>query len=204
METLWHDLSYGIRTLLKTPGFMIVAVLSLSIGIGANSAIFSVTNAVLLRPLPYKDADRLVILWNRSPGLNVVQDWFSPGQYLDIKAENHVFEQVAATLGGSYNFTGRGTPEHVEGARVSSSLFPLFDAQPLLGRVFSPEEDIKGGPLTVILNHGFWQRRFGSDPEVIGQTLVLNDKSFTIVGVMAADFGLNKEVMPTVHGIQKA
>jgi putative ABC transport system permease protein len=204
METLWQDLRYGIRTLSRKRGFTVVALLSLAIGIGANSAIFSVTNALLLRPLPYKDADRLVIMWNRSPGLNVVQDWFSPGQYLDIKAENHVFEHVAATLGGSFNFTGRGTPEHVEGARVSSSLFPLFEAQPLLGRVFLPEEDARGGPLTVILSHGFWQRRFGADPEVIGQSLVLNDKSFTIVGVMAADFALNKEVMPTVNGIQKA
>ncbi|MFL6275047.1 MAG: ABC transporter permease [Blastocatellia bacterium] len=204
METLWQDLRYGARALAKKRGFTVVAILSLAIGIGANSAIFSVTNALLLRPLPYKDADRLVILWNRSPGLNVVQDWFSPGQYLDIKAENHVFEQVAATLGGSYNFTGRGTLEHVEGARVSSSLFPLFGAQPLLGRAFLPEEDEKGKPLTVILSHGFWQRRFGSDTEVIGQSLVLNDKSFTIVGVMAADFGLSKEMMPTVNGIQKA
>jgi MacB-like periplasmic core domain len=110
----------------KKRGFTVVAILSLAIGIGAISAIFSVTNALLLRPLPYKDADRLVIMWNRSLGLNVVQDWFSPGQYLDIKAENHVFEQVTTTLGGSYNFTGHGTPEHVDGARVSSSLFPLF------------------------------------------------------------------------------
>ena len=204
MGTLWQDLRFGVRTLARKPGFTVMAILSLAIGIGANSAIFSVTNALLLRPLPYKDADRLVIMWNRSPVLNVVQDWFSPGQYLDIKAENHVFEHVAATLGGSFNFTGRGTPEHVEGARVSSSLFPLFDAQPLFGRVFLPEEDEKGKPPTVILSHGFWQRRFGSDPGVIGQSLVLNDKSFTIVGVMATDFALNKEVMPTVNGIQKA
>src|ERR687883_2035721 len=98
METLWHDLSYGIRTLLKTPGFMIVAVLSLSIGIGANSAIFSVTNALLLRPLPYRDADRLVILWSRSPGLNVAQDWFSPAQYLDVKTQNQVYDETAITI----------------------------------------------------------------------------------------------------------
>src|ERR1041384_7512000 len=141
METLWQDLGYGLRMLFKNPGFTAVAILSLAIGIGANSAIFSVTNALLLRPLPYKDADGLVILWNRSPGLNVVQDWFPRGQYLDSKAENHVFEQVAATLGGSYNFTGRGTPEHVEGARVSSSLFPLLGADARFGRVFLPQDD---------------------------------------------------------------
>src|SRR5438477_11498173 len=141
METLWHDLGYGLRMLLKNPGFTAVAILSLAIGIGANSAIFSVTHALLLRPLPYKDADRLVILWSRSPGLNVPQDWFSPGQYLDVKTQNHVFEQVAVTIGGSFNLTGQGTPEHVDGARVSSSLFPLLGASAMLGRVFSPEED---------------------------------------------------------------
>jgi predicted permease len=204
MEALWHDLSYGFRMLTKNIGFTAVAVLSLAIGIGANSAIFSVTNALLLRPLPYKDAERLAILWNRSPGLNIEQDWFSLGQYLDIKIENKVFDQVAVTLGGSFNFTGQGTPEHVEGARVSSSLFSLLSAQVSLGRVFLPEEDEKGKPQTVILSHGFWQRRFGSDPDVIGKTLTLNDKSYAIVGVMAADFALNKEVMPTLNGIQRS
>ncbi|MEK7833668.1 MAG: ABC transporter permease, partial [Acidobacteriota bacterium] len=122
METLWQDLSYTLRRLAKNPGFTLVAALSLAIGIGANSAIFSVANTLLLRPLPFKDADRLVILWNRSPGLNVEQDWFSLGQYLDIKIENRVFEQTAVTIGGSYNLTGAGIPEHIEGARVSSSL----------------------------------------------------------------------------------
>ncbi|HST22689.1 MAG TPA: ABC transporter permease [Blastocatellia bacterium] len=204
MEALWHDLYYGFRMLTKNIGFTAVAVLSLAIGIGANSAIFSVTNALLLRPLPYKDAERLAILWNRSPGLNIEQDWFSLGQYLDIKIENKVFDQVAVTLGGSFNFTGQGTPEHVEGARVSSSLFPLLSAQASLGRVFLPEEDEKGKPQTVILSHGFWQRRFGSDPDVIGKTLTLNDKSYAIIGVMSADFALNKEVMPTLNGIQRS
>jgi predicted permease len=204
LETLWHDILFGIRTLSKNYAFTVVAVLSLAIGIGANSAIFSVVNALLFRPLPYADADRLVILWNRSPGLNIEQDWFSPGQYLDIKIENQVFTEVAATLGGSFNFTGQGDPEHIEGARVSSSLFPLLGANAKLGRVFLPEEDEKGKPATVILSHGFWQRRFGSDMEVIGKTLLLNDKPLTIVGVMTPEFSLNKEVMPTVNGIQKA
>src|SRR6266516_7623661 len=100
METLWHELAFGIRMLFKNPRFTAVAVLSLAIGIGANSAIFSVTNALLLRPLPYKDADRLVILWSRSPGLNVAQDWFSPGQYLDLKTQNQVYDETAITIGG--------------------------------------------------------------------------------------------------------
>lgn len=204
METLWNDLWYGLRRLAKNPGFTVVAVLSLAIGIGANSAIFSVTNALLLRPLPYKDAPALVILWNRSPGLNIEQDWFSLGQYLDIKLENHVFEQVAATIGGSYNLTGAGIPEHIEGARVTSSLFPMLGAQAAYGRVFLPEDDVKGKAPAVILSHAFWQRRFGADPGVVGRTLTLNDQNLTIVGVLPAGFALNKEVMPTVNGVQRA
>jgi hypothetical protein len=125
----------------KISGFTVVAVSSLAIGIGATSAIFSVANALLLRPLAYQDAERIVILWNRSPGLNVVQDWLSPGEYLDIKAENQVFEEVAATIDSSFNLTGRGTPERVEGAKVSASIFPLLGAPAMLGRVFTAEEE---------------------------------------------------------------
>src|SRR5882762_3457431 len=108
MEIFLRDLFNGVRALLKAPGFTAVAVLSLAIGIGANSAIFSVINALLFRPLAYKDADRLVILWSRSPGLNVPQDWFSPGQYLDIKTQNHVFDETSISIGGSFNLTGQG------------------------------------------------------------------------------------------------
>ena len=184
METLWYDLSHGIRTLSKNPGFTAVAVLSLAIGIGANSAIFSVTNALLLRPLPYKDADRLVILWSRSPGLNVPQDWFSPGQYLDVKTQNGVFDETSISIGASFNVTGQGTPEHVDGARISSSLFSLLGTNSMLGRVFLPEEDERGKPATVILGYRFWQRYFGGDRGVIGRTLTLNGNDSTVVGVV--------------------
>src|SRR5258706_11214587 len=204
MESLWYDLSHGFRTLFKNPGFTAVAVLSLAIGIGANSPIFSVTNALLLRPLPYKDADRLVILWSRSPGLNVPQDWFSPGQYLDVKTQNSVFDETSISIGASFNLTGQGTPEHVDGARISSSLFSLLGTNSMLGRVFLPEEDELGKPATVILGYGFWQRYFGGDQGVIGRTLTLNGNNSTVVGVMPAEFSLNKEVMPAVNGIQNA
>ena len=204
METLKQDLAYALRLLTKNPRFTAVAVLSLAIGIGATTAIFSVTNALLLRPLPYKDAERLVILWNRSPGLNVAQDWFSPGQYLDIKADNQVFEQVAATIDSSFNLTGQGTPYRVEGARVSSSLFPLLGTQARLGRVFRPEEDDEGKTTTAILSYGFWQQHFAGDTNVVGKTLALNGNSVEIVGVMPPDFILNKEVMPTVNKIANA
>jgi len=207
METLWQDLGYGFRILFKNPRFTVVAVLSLAIGIGATTAIFSVANALLLRPLSYQNADSLVILWNRSPGLNVAQDWFSPGQYLDIKAENKVFEHVAATIDSSFNLTGQGTsrsPERVEAARVSSSLFPLLGAQPLMGRVFTSDDDEQGKPTTAILSYGFWQRHFAGDVNVIGKTLSLNGNLVEIVGVMRAEFTLNKEVMPTVNKISNA
>src|SRR3954471_7837149 len=117
----------------KAPAFAAIAILSLAIGIGANSAIFSVTNALILRPLPYADADRIAIVWQRSPGLNVPQDWLSTGQYLDIAADNTVFETSAAAIGASFNLTGAGDPERVDGIRATSSFFPLFGVRPLLG-----------------------------------------------------------------------
>lgn len=204
METLWRDIVYGVRMLANSPGFTIVAILSLAIGIGANSTIFSITNALLLRPLPYKDADRIAILWNRSPGLNIEQDWFSPGQYLDIKAENQVYESVAVTIGASFNLTGLGVPEHVDGARVSSSLFPLLGANALYGRLFTAEEDQPGKPPVVILAHKFWQRYCNSDPSFVGRTLTLNGNNLTIAGVMPATFSLSKEIMPAVNAIENA
>ena len=202
METWWQDLRHGLRVLASQPAFAAVAVASLALGIGANTAIFSVTNALLLRPLPYDDADRISILWQRSPGLGVQQDWFSTGQYLDIRADNQVFTDVAATIGASFNLTGTGVPERIDGARVSASLFPLFGAKAAAGRVFTAEDDTPGKPPVVILSNGFWKRRFGSDPSVVGTSLTLNGNTFTIVGVMAADFVFNKEIMPAVNGIQ--
>jgi predicted permease len=202
VETWWHDLRHGLRVLASQPAFSIVAITSLALGIGANTAIFSVTNALLLRPLPYEDADRIAILWQRSPGLGVQQDWFSTGQYLDIRTDNQVFTDVAATIGASFNLTGRGVPERIDGARVSSSLFSIFGAKAAAGRVFTVEEDTPGKPPVVILSNGFWKRRFGSDPSVVGKSLTLNGNTFTIVGVMASDFVFNKEIMPAVNGIQ--
>ena len=204
MENLLQDLRFGTRMLLKHPGFTAIAVLSLAIGIGANSAIFSVVNALMLRPLPYANADRLTILWSRSPGLNIDQDWFSPGQYLDVKSENTVFDQTAVSIGGSYNLTGQGGPEHVDAARVSSSFFPLIGTGPILGRVFQPEDDLPGRGMTAVLSHGFWQRRFGSDPGVIGKSLNLSGNNVEIIGVLPVGFELTRQVMPTVNAIERA
>ena len=202
METWWHDFRHGLRVLASQPAFATVAVVSLSLGIGANTAIFSVTDALLLRPLPYDDADRIAILWQRSPGLGVQQDWFSLGQFVDIRTDNQVFTDVAATIGASFNLTGRGVPERIDGARVSSSLFTIFGAKAAAGRVFTADEDRPGKPPVVILSNGFWKRRFGSDRSVVGKSLTLNGNTFEVVGVMAADFVFNKEIMPAVNGIQ--
>src|SRR5215510_5780689 len=121
-------------------------MVSLAIGIGANTAIFSIVSALLLRPLPYQDADRLVILWNTSPGLGITQDWFSTAQYFDIKAGHHGFEQVAIAIGGNYNLTGQGDPERVGAIRVSSNLLSMLGAHPALGRLLTPDEDSPGRP----------------------------------------------------------
>jgi hypothetical protein len=121
------------RSLRKSPTFALASILSLAIGIGANTAVFSAANALILRPLPYADADRIAIIWQRSPGLNVPQDWLSTGQYLDIATENTVFATSAAAIGASFNLTGNGDPERVDGIRATSSFFPLFGVHALLG-----------------------------------------------------------------------
>src|SRR5689334_13608454 len=194
MRSWVRDFRHALRVLRGAPGFTTVALLSLAIGIGANTAIFSAANAVVLRPLPYPDAGRLAILWQRSPGLNVARDWFSLGQYLDIKLENTSFSGVAAAIGASFNLTGDGNPERVDGMRVSSSFFPLFGARTQLGGSFTTDDDQPGRAPEVILNHGFWMRRFGGDRDVVGRTIVLNGNAVRIRGVMANDFSFTKEV----------
>ncbi len=193
-----NDLKFAFRQLLKNPGFTAVAVLTLALGIGANTAVFSVVNGLLLRPLPYRDSERLAIIWTHSPGANVAQDWPSPGQFSAIKADNRVFEALALARGNIAILTGQEAPERASVVQVASAVFPLLGVQPALGRVFLPEEDAPGKPPTVLLTHGLWQRRFGGDPKIIGRELSLNGDSHTIVGVLPKDFSLDYEVMPTV------
>ena len=135
MNSLLKDLAFTIRGLSRSPGFTLAAVLSLMIGIGANTTIFSVTSALLFRPLPYKDADRLAILWNRSPGLNITQDWFSTAQYFDIKNSSKSFEDVAIAIGGVENLTGEGEPERIGAIHVSSNLLSMLGARAAAGRL---------------------------------------------------------------------
>jgi hypothetical protein len=156
MNTLIRDIRFALRSFVKNPGFALTAVLSLAIGIGANTSIFSVANALLFRPLPYEGSDRLAILWNRSPGLNISEDWFSTAQYYDIKTGHHGFEQIAIAIGGNYNLTGQGDPERVGVIRVSSNLLPMLGAHPALGRLLTPDEDSPGRPATAVLTDGIW------------------------------------------------
>src|SRR5260370_1092253 len=204
MTGLTSDLRHALRAFAKSPGFTIAALLSLSIGIGANTAIFSVANALLLRPLPYPHTDRLAILWNRSPGLNITQDWFSTAQYFDIKTSHDGFAQVALAIGGNYNLVGDGEPERVGTLRVSSNLLPLFGGTAALGRLFVAEEDAPGRPTTAVLSYGTWLRRYGLDKNVIGRSITLNGQTYQIVGVLPESFRLPREVLPTLGGAEQA
>src|ERR1039457_4388409 len=158
MHPILQDLRYAARMLRKNAALTMVIVLSLAVGIGANTAIFSVVDALLLKPLPYPEPDRLAILWLRSPGIGIPQDWPSPGQYHDIVTQNHVFEDTALAIGGNYTLTERSTAMKVDGIQATSSLLPMLGAKPMLGRIFLPEEDQPGKPETVVLTYGFWQR----------------------------------------------
>src|SRR6202050_673331 len=193
MNTLARDFGYAVRMLAKSPGFTLAAILSLAIGIGANTSIFSLVNALLLRPLQYPDANRLVILWNRSPGLNITEDWFSTAQYFDIKTGHHGFEQVAIAIGGNDNLTSQGEPERVGTIRVSSNLLPMLGQAAALGRVFAPDEDSPGKPATAVLSYGMWLRHFGGDPRMIGKSVTLNGVSYEVVGIMPRAFSLPLE-----------
>jgi predicted permease len=203
MNTLPQDIRYALRAFLKNPGFALAAVLSLAIGIGANTSIFSVANALLLRPLPYEDANRLVILWNRSPGLNITEDWFSTAQYLDIKNGHQGFEQVAIAIGGNYNLTGYGDPERVGVIRVSSNLLPMLGVHPACGRLFVPDEDSPGWPATALLTDGMWARRYGRNPQVIGKSITINGLPYEVAGILPASFSLPREVLPTLYGTEQ-
>jgi putative ABC transport system permease protein len=188
LSDLSQDLRYGLRMLLKNPGFTIVAIIALALGIGANTAIFSVVNTVLLRPLPYKHPDRLVMVWEENSKQGFPRDTPAAGNYLDWRDQNHVFEGMAAMAEISFNLTGAGEPERIDGQRVSATLFQLLGVDPALGRAFLPDEDRPGANHVVILSHGLWQRRFGSDPAIIGRAINLDGQSFTVVGVMPRNF----------------
>jgi putative ABC transport system permease protein len=188
METLLQDLRYSLRTLFKNPAFTWVAVIALALGIGANTAIFSVVNAVLLRPLPFERSDRLVMVWEKRLQLGRIRNTVSPPDFSDWRAQNQVFEDMAAYIGQGFNLGSTAEPERIQGASVSPSLFSVLRAKPRLGRTFEPEEDKPGSNSVAIISNALWQRSFASDPDIVSKTIKLNDKPYTVVGVMPADF----------------
>jgi predicted permease len=183
---LGQDLRYGFRTLRKNPGFTAIAMLALALGIGANTAIFSVVNGVLLQPLAYPDADRLLRIYETTPkygGSSVAYP-----NFLDWRRESRSFTDMGAIRDDDFNFTGAGQPEQVSGEYVSASFFPVLGVTPFLGRSFRPEEDRQGAACAVMLSYGFWKQRFGADPNILGKPLTLNAVSCAVVGVLPPDF----------------
>ncbi|HET7457335.1 MAG TPA: ABC transporter permease [Gemmatimonadaceae bacterium] len=187
MDSLLQDLRFAVRGLLRRPGFTAAVVATLALGIGANAAIFSVVNAVLLRPLPYADPDRLVMVWGRYPDFG--RTGTSLPDFIDWRAGATTFQQMAALHDVVFNLTGDGEPEQVKGYRVTANFFPTLGVSPALGRAFRAEEERVGGDDdVVILSHGLWQRRFGGRRDVVGRTVQLSGRPFTVIGVAPADF----------------
>jgi putative ABC transport system permease protein len=186
MYTLWKDLRFGARMLLKKPGFTLIAVVTLALGLGANSAMFSLIDALLFRPLPFKNMDRLVVVWSTLPHAEFAgRLGTSAANYIDFREQQHVFEHLAACRWEEANLTGIGEPERVQGFSVTQNLFPALGVSVMHGRTFLPEEETPGKDDIVLLSEGLWHRRFAADPGVIGQRISLNGRSHTIVGVIA-------------------
>jgi putative ABC transport system permease protein len=188
MQTLLQDLRYGARMLWKNPGFTSIAVITLALGIGANTAIFSVVNAVLLQDLPYRDADRLVMVWEHNRPRNRPMNVVNPANYGDWRAQNGVFEDMAAFVDSRSVLTGDGEPEEVATQFATPNLFSVLGVNAIIGRTFTPDDGRPNQPRAVVLGYGFWQRRFGGEPGVIGRKVTLNRGEATIVGVLQPDF----------------
>jgi predicted permease len=188
LESLTQDVRFGLRMLRKSPGFTAVAVLTFALGIGANTAIFTVAYNVLLRPLPYRDASRLVMVWEDSSAYGFPQDTPAPGNFASWKSQNNVFADMAALRGGDFDLTGAGNPEQFRGVEITANIFPLLGVKPALGRNISPEEDKPGTNHVVILRHAVWMANFGGDPNIIGKQIWLNNAQYTVIGVMPRGF----------------
>ena len=188
MSGLLQDLRYAVRGLRQRPGFALIAVLTLALGIGANTAIFSIANGVLLRPLPYADPDRLVMVWGHRAQSPLAE--LSESEYWDLRERARTLAGVAAFVDGSLNLTGSGAPERLRVGFMTASATGVLGAEPRVGRGFTADEDLPGRPLAVLLSDGLWRRRFGADPAIVGRTLTLDDAPATVVGIMPPDFQL--------------
>src|ERR1041385_1830696 len=185
---LMQDVRFAFRMLRKNPGFTAVALIALALGIGANSAIFSVVNSVLLRPLPYKDPDQLVLVWEDSSGHGFPNDTPTPANFADWRDQNQVFSGLAAPSLTSFHLTNSGDPERLVGRRASGNLFTILGVAPQLGRTFTPEDDKEGANRVVVLSDSLWRRRFAADANIIGKSINLNGRSYSVIGVMPAGF----------------
>jgi putative ABC transport system permease protein len=203
LEGLWQDLRYGARMLRKQPGFTFVAVLTLALGIGANTAIFSMVNAVLLRPLPYHDPARITMLWSDNPAIQLGLRELPPtnADIVDWREQNQVFERIAAYRSSFANLSAEGEAERVGGAAVTFDFFPLLGIDPILGRTFTAEEDQPDKNRVVVISHGLWRRGFGGDPNILGKTVTLDSVDFTVIGVMPPGFNFPRGAeMPPGYG----
>jgi predicted permease len=187
IETFWRDLRYALRMLRKDPGFTLIAVLTLALGIGANTAMFSAVDAVLIRPLPYLDADRLVMIWDNTGRPDSSKFFSTPPEWNEWRSQNTVFTDIAATQPGQMTLSGDGEPEELPGRKATWNLWSVLGVQPLLGRVFTEGEDT-GGARVAVISYALWQRRFGASPEVLGRKIMLNDSPYEVIGVMPREF----------------
>src|SRR5215216_6685726 len=188
MDSIIKDIRFAVRGLLKRPAFAAIAVLTLALGIGANTAIFSVVNAVLLRPLPIKEPDRLMTFWHSAPAKGLSHVDLNDALFAYYRDRTRTFESMAAYEGGEFALTGGGEPEVVSGAIVTFNYFNVLGREPLHGRVFTPQEDTPGNNHVALLSYALWQRRFGGNPNIVGQSINLDSEPTTIVGIMPADF----------------
>jgi predicted permease len=196
IETAWRDVRLGLRSLIHSPVFSVVTVLSLALGIGANTAIFSVVNGLLLKPLPYPESERVVDVWHTPPqqsfpGLDKFS--VSPANYIDWKAQSTVFEQIAIYTYTGFSLSAGADPLPLIGAAVSRDFFSVLRTNAMQGRIFTPDEEVPGKDNVVVISHALWQRAFGANPNVVGQSVVMNSRSFTVIGVMPAGFELPRQ-----------
>ncbi len=189
MSHLLIDLRYAVRLFLRAPAFAAVAILTLALGIGANTAIFTVVNALLIRPLPYAHADRLVMVWQdlRARG-GPADEWATPGNYADWRKEKSIFDEVAVISGWRPTLSGGAEPESIPGEQVSHEYFSVLGIAPMLGRSFTQADDVPNAPRVAVIGSGLWRRKFGASPAVIGQRVVLNSEPHEIVGVLGEGF----------------
>src|SRR5689334_24858649 len=185
---MFQDLRFGLRMLMRQRIVTFAAILALALGIGANTAVFSVVNAVLLRPLPYQNSDRLVVLWGNFLKLNIEQLHAKAAEYVDYRDQTQSFESVAAFSTADFNFTGGQQPERIVGTNITANLFPMLGAQAAQGRLISSEENQPGHNNVAVVSHKFWQQRLGGAGNIIGTSIRLNDQPYTIIGIMPSGF----------------